>query len=230
MLAPSASHSRDRRLDQRVEHGLQVEAAAADQLEDVGRRPQRLFAMLDLGDVVTDRQHAAIGQRIERELDQAAVPGAPRVPAAFRIANARGALRDDLLDVDIGAIVAALGHVTDAVEAGGARPADLVRVGVEFQEPAVDELDIEILVEELNGLVHVVEHGLHRLPRALGIGARGLGRLLGGGERRLALLQLGDVAVDADDGAVVERLVADLDVMAAGRAAARSGRRPAIFR
>ena len=54
------------------------------------------------------------------------------------------------------------------------------------------------------------------LPRALGVGARGFGRLLGGGERVLALLQLGDVAVDADDGAVVERLVAHLDVMAAG--------------
>ena len=55
------------------------------------------------------------------------------------------------------------------------------------------------------------------LTRALGVGARGLGRLLGGGERRLALLKLGDIAVDADDGAVVERLVADLDVVAAGR-------------
>ena len=51
-----------RRFDQRVEHGLQVEAAAADELEDVGRRPQRLLAVLDLGDVVTDRQHAAIRQ------------------------------------------------------------------------------------------------------------------------------------------------------------------------
>ncbi len=65
--------------------------------------------------------------------------------AAFRIANACSAFRYDLLDVDIGAIVAALRHETDAVEAGGAGPADLGRVCVEFVEPAVDELDIKFL-------------------------------------------------------------------------------------
>ena len=135
---------------------------------------------------------------------------------AFRIANARGAFCYDLLDVDIGAIVTAPGHITDAAETGGAGPADLGRVCVKFVEPAVDELDIKILVEELNGFVHVVEHRLHRLPCALGIGARGLGCLLGGGKRRLTLLQRGDVAVDADDRAIVERLVAHLDVMATG--------------
>ena len=147
----------------------------------------------------------------------AAVSGAPRMTAAVRIADARGALGDDLLDVDVGTVVAALGHVPDAVVAGHPGPADIDGICDGIPELAVDELDVEVLVEELDGLVHVVEHGLHRLPRALGIGARRLGRLLGGGERRLALLQLGDVAVDADDGAVVERLVAHLDVMAAGR-------------
>ena len=44
--------------------------------------------------------------------------------------------------------------------------------------------------------------------------ARGLGRLLGGGERFLALFQLGDVAVDAEQPAIVERLVAELDIAA----------------
>ena len=39
--------------------------------------------------------------------------------------------------------------------------------------------------------------------RAFGGIARRLGRLLGGGERVLALLQLGDVAIDAEQAAVV---------------------------
>ena len=50
--------------------------------------------------------------------------------------------------------------------------------------------------------------------RLFGGVARGLGRLLGGGERFLALLQLGDVAVDAEQAAIVERLVAELDIAA----------------
>ena len=196
---------------------MQVEAPPADELEDVSRRAQRLFSMLDLGDVVTDREHAAIRQRVEGEFDQRAVSGAPRVTAAFRIADARGALRHDLLDVDVGAVVAPFGHVPDAFVAGHTRAADIPAVAMEVVELLVDELDVEVLVEELDGLIHVVEHDLHRLPRPLGVGARGLRRFLGGGERFLAFLQFGDVAVDAENGAVVERLVADLDVMAAGR-------------
>ena len=50
-----------RRLDQGFEHRPQVEPIAADELEDVGRRLQRLFAVLDLCDVVAHRQYAAIG-------------------------------------------------------------------------------------------------------------------------------------------------------------------------
>ena len=107
-----------RRFDQRLEHLLEIEASATDQLENVGRGAQRLLAMLDLGDIVTDRQHAAIGQRIECELDQAAVAGAPGVAAAVWIANAPGTLRDDLLDIDVGAVVpGAWPCKPDAVEA-----------------------------------------------------------------------------------------------------------------
>ena len=217
MLAPSASHSRD------------ADSTSVSSTVCRSKRPRLISLRMSAAarsassrclTSVTSWPTASTrpsGNGLKVNSTSAAVAGAPRVAAAVRIADARGALGHDLLDVDIGAIVAALGHVADAVEAGRAGPADLVRVAMEFQQLAVDELDVEILVEQLDGLVHVVEHGLHRLPRPLGIGARGLGRLLGGGERRLALFQLGDVAVDADDRAVVERLVADLDVVAAGR-------------
>jgi hypothetical protein len=122
-----------RRLDQGFEHRLEVETAAADELEDVGGGAQRLLAVLNLGDVVTDRQHTTVGQGIEGELDQAAVACAPGVPAAVRVADAGSTLGDNLLDIDVGAIVAALRHVADAGKAGRTRPADLVRVCVEFQ-------------------------------------------------------------------------------------------------
>jgi hypothetical protein len=124
---------------------------------------------------------------------------------------------DGLFDVDVGAEIAAFGHVAERIVARRPRPGDFHRPVLQLQHPPVDELDAEILVEHLDAFGHVVEHGLHDLTGMLGVGARGLGRFLRGGERRLALLKLGDIAVNADDGAVVERLVADLDVMAAGR-------------
>ena len=116
------------------------------------------------------------------------------------------------------------------------------RETLEIHELAVDELPAHILVEQHHAVAHVVEHGLHDRARLLGLGARrgcfgarafggvarGFGGFLGGGERFLALLQLGDVAIDAEQAAVVERLVVEFDVAAVRRAplvavAARAG-------
>ena len=97
----------------------------------------------------------------------------------------------------------------------------------------VGELPAHVLVEQHDAVAHVVEHGLHDRARALdlvarlgGFGARllggiarGFGGLLGGGERFLALFQLGDVAIDAEQAAIVERLEAELDD--SGRSAVR---------
>ena len=206
-----------RRLHQRVEHGLQIKPAAADQLENIGRRPKRRFALLDFGDVVADCQDAALRQRIEGELDIASGCSAPPIARTARIANALDARLDGLLHIDISAEVATFGHIAERVVARRPRPGDLHRPVLQLQHPLVYELDAEILVEHLDAFSHIVEHGLHDLTGLLSVGARRLGRFLRGGEQRLALLEFGDIAVDADDGAVVERLVADLDVMAARR-------------
>ena len=89
---------------------------------------------------------------------------------------------------------------------------------LKLHELAVAELPAHVLVEQHDAVAHVVEHGLHDRaraldlvarrcgfrPRLLGGVARGFGRLLGGGERFLALLQFGDVAVDAEQAAVAQ--------------------------
>ena len=136
---------------------------------------------------------------------------------AARIANTLDACFNRLLHVDAGAEVAAFDHGAERIEARCPGPRDFHRPVLQLQHPLVDELDAEILVQHLDAFGHVVEHGLHDLTGPLGVGARGLGRFLRGGKRCLALLQLGDIAVNADDGAVVERLVANLDVVAARR-------------
>ena len=79
------------------------------------------------------------------------------------------------------------------------------RVVLEFHHLPVEELQAEILVEQHDAADHVVEHGLHDLPRALDIVARGFGGVLGGRQRLLALLQFGDVAIDREHAAVAQR-------------------------
>jgi hypothetical protein len=160
-----------------------------------------------------------------------AAGGLPLVTRAGRIANQCDALLDHLLNIDVRAEVAAPDHVSHGVDAGLASACDLDREIVQRQHLAIDETDVEVLVEQLNALVHVVEHDLHHLARALGVGPGRLGRLFGGCERRLAFLQLGDVAVNAQDGAVFERLVAHLDVMPARRRSFKpdTARRAQVF-
>ena len=70
----------------------------------------------------------------------------------------------------------------------------------------------EVRVEQDDAVVHVVEDGLHHRAGALDV-------LLGLGQRLLAVLQFGDVAIDAEHAAVGQRLVVELDVAAARRAA-----------
>ena len=79
-------------------------------------------------------------------------------------------------------------------------------------ELVVAEHQIEVLVDQDDAVVHVVEDGLHHRAGALDV-------LLGGGQRLLALLQLGDIAVNAEHAAVRQRVVGELDVAAAQRAA-----------
>ena len=64
-------------------------------------------------------------------------------------------------------------------------------------------------------VAHGGEEGRFGLGRGFGLGARGLGGLLGGGERRLALAQLGDVVIDAEQAAVLELAEDVFDVAAA---------------
>ena len=90
---------------------------------------------------------------------------------------------------------------------------------LDFHHLPVQELQAEILVEQHDAADHVVEHGLHDLARALDVVARGFGGLLGGRERFLAVLQFGDVAIDREQAAVIERLEGELDVPAARGAA-----------
>ena len=96
---------------------------------------------------------------------------------------------------------------------------DVRRIVLDFHHLPVEELQAEILVEQHDAADHVVEHGLHDLARALDVVARGFGGLLGGRERFLAILQFGDVAVDREQAAVVQRLEGELDVLAARGAA-----------
>src|SRR5438132_869158 len=81
---------------------------------------------------------------------------------------------------------AAARHESDQAMARGARTDDLGRILVELYERPVGELDAKILVEQHDAFGHVVEDGLHHRPRALDVGPRRC-------ERRLALLDLGDV-------------------------------------
>ena len=58
---------------------------------------------------------------------------------------------------------------------------------LEVHEPLVGELHVEILVEQHDAVAHVVEHGLHHLARRVDVAPRRIGRLLGSGERFLAV-------------------------------------------
>ncbi len=81
-----------------------------------------------------------------------------------------------------------------------------------LQELVVAEHETEVRVDQDHAIVHVVEDGLHHRAGALDI-------LLGLGQRLLAVLQLGDVAIDAERAAVGQRTVVELDVAAARGAA-----------
>ena len=52
-------------------------------------------------------------------------------------------------------------------------------------------------------VAHGGEEGRLRLGRGFRLGTRGLGSLLGSGERSLAFAQLGDVVIDAEQAAVI---------------------------
>ena len=87
------------------------------------------------------------------------------------------------------AVFAALRLEADHVVAGGdAGLHHLGGVALPLDVDAVAEFPAEILVPQRDAVAHVVEDGLHQRAGALDI-------LLGRGQRLLALLQLGDVAV-----------------------------------
>jgi hypothetical protein len=71
----------------RVQYGLKAERRAADDFEDVPGCPKRLLDPLELGDVTTDDQQAAVCQRLEFELDVLPTCRAPVIAV-----NRRGTL------------------------------------------------------------------------------------------------------------------------------------------
>ena len=129
----------------------------------------------------------------------------------------RCAACDDLLDVDVRAEIAAL-RLDRTVSIAG-RPGPATSIGRSWQASmlAVDELDPKSLSNSatpssmLSSTVCITLRVRSASARAASAAS------LAAASDCLALLQLGDVAVDAEDGAVVERLVAHLDVVAAGR-------------
>ena len=96
---------------------------------------------------------------------------------------------------------------------------DFGRVALKFHQPLIGELDVEIAVEQHHAVAHVVEHGLQHGAGFFSLGARGLGRFLRGRECFLALLEFGDVAIEREQPAVLERLEGEFDELAAGGAA-----------
>ena len=173
---------------QRVEHGAQIEMRAGDELEHVGRRRQRLLALLELGDVVPDAQQALVRQSREGELDVASARGAALVAVAALLEEERQSRARCRLGVGGRAEIAALGHEAGDVLERDARTAEFRRKLVQLHQLPVGELAASVGVEQHDAFAHVVEHRLHHRARALDVGARR-------GERGLAILQIGDVVV-----------------------------------
>ena len=153
-----------------VEHGLHQRAGALDILLGGG---QRLLAIPEFGDVAAGREQAAVGQRVEVELDGAAGRGAPLIAIAAGLAHQRGALAHGLLDVDTWAVIAARDAEAQQVVAG--------ETGVNLGRPvvlqphhrAIDELHAELRIEQRDALAHVVEDDPHHLRRVIDLARRG---------------------------------------------------------
>ena len=209
-----------------VDHGLQQLASAFD----VGARGfggflrfgERFLALLQLRDVAVDAENRSVLERLVADLDVMTARRGPLEANAARRAQMVDQLLDLCLDVVDLAEVAALDLESTHLGHHAAGEHDVGRIALEFHHALVDEIGPHVVAHrshERDTVIHIVDHGGEDFARALGVGARRLRRLLGDRQLLFALLELGDVAVDAEQAAVGERLVVELDVAAADRQA-----------
>ena len=178
-----------------IEQRHAVAHVVQHRLHDAARLLDGCLAFLDLGDIPMHTKQAAAGERLVSELD---VPAAHCFALVAHTAGRQhhgAALLDRMFDVVGRSEIAALGLIADNVldrSTGGRHSARYFEL---FHELLVAEHEVEPGVEQDDAVVHVVEDGLHHRARALDI-------LFGQGQGLLAVLELGNVAIDAKHAAV----------------------------
>src|SRR5690606_14117881 len=85
--------------DESIEDRLKTEGRAADDLENVTRRPERFLDALQVGDVAADDQQTAVRKHMASELDVAAARSVTFVAIAIRIAHRGNALARHGFDI-----------------------------------------------------------------------------------------------------------------------------------
>ena len=189
-----------------VEDGLHQLAGALDVRL---RRGQCFLALPQLGDVAEHREDAAVADRLEAELDLAAVL-APDISGAARRRQAGKGRRDVALHVRLAVdrtVVSAPRLKQHDVTDMNARLHQLQRQPARIDALAIHELLPHVLVDHRHAVAHVVERSLHDLTRALDV-------RLGRRQCLLALPQFGDVAEHRENAAVADRLETEFDVAA----------------
>jgi hypothetical protein len=177
-------------------------------LHDAARLGEVLFARLKVADVTVHRQHAAVRQRLEVEVDPAAAGDTARVTTAAGRLCPLPAIFQHRLDVVGRSEIAALDLEAQDVFGPGARARDFARDLVEVAVLLVRQLDMAITIEQHDAVVHVVEHELQAVADRLGLVARR-------GELLLAFLQLADVAIHRQQTTTRQMLEVEVDPAAA---------------
>src|SRR4029079_13568507 len=160
-------------------------------------------AVLQLGDVADNRDDVAIPERDETELEMPAVRRAPLEIAAGRLGDKLKARTGELLGIFGSAEVAALGLKPQDIQQRQIWLDDVWRELKEVNEALVGEFQAIVGIEQRYPVAHVVQHRLHDAARLL--------------DRLLAILQLGNVAVDSECATIHQWAVGELDVAAARR-------------
>ncbi len=212
-----------RRFDQRLEHRLEVEGGAADDLQHVGGGglllqgfAQLRLAVLEHADVGVDADDPALLGATLADLHPAAIAELILEGARWIAMQAQppclpggGAARSEHDEITLDDLVAELAEAHALAH----------RLLVGTIEPA------EIAVAQDQAVVAVVERKTlgHRLDRLGEAGARSRRLVAGGsnaldqiGELALARAQIADVGVDTDETAVGRAMIADAQIDVAG--------------
>jgi len=124
-------------------------------LRGITRGGDLSFVALAFGDVGEHQHEAASRDRVVADFDHAAV-GAGALGHTM-LARVRGDAANLVLDIDVGAVIAALGEVADVIAVNQPLLKQIVRHREHFLEPCIPGDQPRLPVEHCNAITHVLE-------------------------------------------------------------------------